>query len=122
MISVDDLFNFVRLLRVMKTTRRYTKLGVQPQEDGTISFPEIQTLSTFAELITVFRLRLGWTMKQMASKLGVVRQTVFNWESGFCIPDPPVLEKISSVLFLSDQEKKRLLSVAKPNHRKNHHV
>lgn len=40
----------------------------------------------------------GYTQKELAIKLNVVRQTVSKWEKGLSVPDAEVLSKIADIL------------------------
>ena len=62
------------------------------------------------------RTQLGWTQEQLASQLGVARQTVANWEKGKTYPD------IGSILKLSDLYNVSLDELLKEDSQMKHHI
>lgn len=43
------------------------------------------------------RVNAGYTQEQAASKLGISRATIINWEKGRAIPGIPAMDKISKL-------------------------
>lgn len=52
----------------------------------------------FSENLKKLRLKKGYSQKELADQLNVVRQTVSKWENGLSVPDALLLDKMAKVL------------------------
>lgn len=52
----------------------------------------------FNENLKRIRKERGYTQEELATKVGVVRQTVSKWEKGLSVPDADILCKIAEIL------------------------
>ena len=50
------------------------------------------------ENIRQVRQNASLTQEQLASKLGVTRQTISKWENGISVPDADIVSKMASIL------------------------
>lgn len=50
-----------------------------------------------AQQIKLLRAKMGWTQEQLADKMGVSKQSVSNWETGFKVPRMGELQKLSDI-------------------------
>lgn len=60
------------------------------------------------------RTRIQYTQSKLAKDIGVSRQTIFYWESGFKIPSPQNFKKLCSALFLNKNEAADLKTLYEP--------
>lgn len=58
----------------------------------------------FAENLKRLRRERGMSQEELASRLGVVRQTVSKWESGSSFPDANLLVNLAAVFQVSADE------------------
>src|SRR5438270_5487901 len=70
-------------------------------------------LSSFGDLLRVFRKGKHFTQQQLAGRLGLHRNTIGTWEQGEYLPDTRgmVLE-LARQLHLEDQETRQLLEAS----------
>lgn len=54
--------------------------------------------NVFNENLKKIRKEKGYTQEELATKVGVVRQTVSKWEKGLSVPDADILRKIAETL------------------------
>lgn len=52
----------------------------------------------FNENLKKIRKEKGYIQEELATKVGVVRQTVSKWEKGLSVPDADILRKIAEIL------------------------
>jgi transcriptional regulator with XRE-family HTH domain len=66
-------------------------------------------MGLFDQTVSVRRLALRFTQKELAERMAVSQQTVSRWESGTAIPDP---EKVIALAEVLDLETESLLVYA----------
>lgn len=44
-------------------------------------------MKTFGQILREKRNERGWTLVQLAEKVGVIRNTITNWEHGYNLPN-----------------------------------
>ena len=53
------------------------------------------------------RLRLGWSLAEMARRMGCHQSIILKWESNHLTPDPEVVRHYESLLALVDEQAER---------------
>jgi len=57
--------------------------------------------TSFSKSIKFYRKELGYSQEQLAEKIGISRQTLFNWENNSTSPDINQAKKISEIFKIS---------------------
>ncbi len=71
------------------------------------------TLSSFGEMLRMFRKRKQLTQQKLAAKLGVHRNTIGFWERGDVLPESRgMMLELAKLLRLDDQEARQLLEAS----------
>ena len=66
-----------------------------------ICVKEVSTLARQKTVFTIARKSKGITMDQLADKMNVTRQTIFNWEHKLAQPDVHTILVLQGILELS---------------------
>lgn len=72
-------------------------------------------MSAISDNIKYYRNKKSWTQSQLADKLGVSEQAVYNWERGIRIPRMGYIEKMANLFNVDSSDILKITKVSQPS-------